>query len=142
VLETSKNGSGVALPNAKYTQNQSICNKHVLMNVEDERGSDSENFGARTTEIGVTVAKIWRKEFQGPICNFWKVARGIFRIILNSRVPVGISVDRDLISDKCREFFAKWWGISAGDLFFNRKYRGGPGPRRLDRAARLRSTVD
>jgi hypothetical protein len=70
------------------------------------------------------------------------VARGIFRIILNSRVPVGISVDRDLISDKCRGFFAKWWGISAGDLFFNRKYRGGPGPRRLDRAARLRSTVD
>jgi hypothetical protein len=26
------NGSGVALPNMKYTQNQSICNKHVLMN--------------------------------------------------------------------------------------------------------------
>jgi hypothetical protein len=21
---------------------------------------------------------IWRKEFQGPTCNFWKVARGIF----------------------------------------------------------------
>jgi hypothetical protein len=48
------------------------------MNAYDERGSDSENFGARITEIGVTVAKIWRKEFQGPTCNFWKVARGIF----------------------------------------------------------------
>jgi hypothetical protein len=27
-----KNGSGVALPNLKYSQNQSICNEHVLMN--------------------------------------------------------------------------------------------------------------
>jgi hypothetical protein len=27
------------------------------------------------------VAKIWRKEVQGPISNFWKVARGIFGII-------------------------------------------------------------
>jgi hypothetical protein len=39
-------------------------------------------------------------------------------------------------------FFAKWWGISAGDLFFNRKYHGGLGPQHVDRAARLRSTVD
>jgi hypothetical protein len=54
----------------KYTQNQSICNKNVLMNAEDERGSDSKNFGARITKIRVTVAKIWRKEFQGPVCNF------------------------------------------------------------------------
>jgi hypothetical protein len=45
------------------------------MNAQDERGSYSENFGARITEIGVTVAKIWPKEFQGPICNFWNVAR-------------------------------------------------------------------
>jgi hypothetical protein len=68
---------------------------------------------------------------------------GVFlEIFLNSRVPVGISVDHDLISDKCRGFFAKWWGISVGDLFFNRKYHGGPGPRRVDWAARLRSTVD
>jgi hypothetical protein len=46
----------------KYTQNQSICNKHVLMNAQDERQSDSENFGARIAKIGVTVAKIWQKE--------------------------------------------------------------------------------
>jgi hypothetical protein len=46
--------------------NQSIkCNKHVLMNALDERGSDSENFGARIAEIGVTVVKIWRKEVAG-----------------------------------------------------------------------------
>jgi hypothetical protein len=29
-----------------------------------------ESFGARIAEIGATVAKIWGKEFQGPICNF------------------------------------------------------------------------
>jgi hypothetical protein len=40
------------------------------MNAEDERGSDSENFCARITEIGVVVAKIWRKEVVGPFCNF------------------------------------------------------------------------
>jgi hypothetical protein len=56
-------------------------------------------------------------------------------IFLNSRVLVGISVDHGLILDKCRGFFAKWRAISAGGLFFNRKYRGGPGPRRVDRAA-------
>jgi hypothetical protein len=43
--------------------NQSIkCNKHVLMNAQDERGSHSDNFGARITEIGVAVAKIWQKK--------------------------------------------------------------------------------
>jgi hypothetical protein len=30
------------------------------------------------TEFGVMIAKIWRKELQGPVCNFWKVAREIF----------------------------------------------------------------
>jgi hypothetical protein len=35
------------------------------MKAQDERGSDSENFGARITEIRVTVAKIWRKEVAG-----------------------------------------------------------------------------
>jgi hypothetical protein len=30
--KSSKNGSGAALPNVKYTQNQSICKKQVLMN--------------------------------------------------------------------------------------------------------------
>jgi hypothetical protein len=35
------------------------------MNALDERGSDSENFGARIAEIGVTVVKIWRKEVAG-----------------------------------------------------------------------------
>jgi hypothetical protein len=35
------------------------------MNAQKERGSDSENFGQRITEFGVTVAKIWRKEVIG-----------------------------------------------------------------------------
>jgi hypothetical protein len=60
-----KNSSGAALPNVKYTQNQSICNNHVLMNAQHERGSDSENFGARITKMRVIVAKIWRKEVAG-----------------------------------------------------------------------------
>jgi hypothetical protein len=68
---------------------------------------------------------------------------GVFlEIFLNSRVLVGILVDRGLVLDKCRGFSAKWWVISAGDLFFNRKYHGGPGPRRMDQAARLGSIVD
>jgi hypothetical protein len=50
------------------------------------------------------------------------VARGIFGKKLNSRVSVGISVDCGMISYKCGGFFAKWWGISAGDLFSNRKF--------------------
>jgi hypothetical protein len=37
---------------------------------------------------------------------------GVFlEIFLNSRIPVGILVDRNLISDKCRGLFAMWWGI-------------------------------
>jgi hypothetical protein len=97
----------------KYTENESICNKHVLMNAKDERGSDYENLG----DIFVISGK-------------WLVV--FLEILLNSRVPVGISVDRGLISDKSRGFFEKWQGISAGDLFFNRKYRGGSGPRCVD----------
>jgi hypothetical protein len=42
------------------------------MNAKVERVKVSENLGARITEIGDAVAKIWRKEFLGLICNFWK----------------------------------------------------------------------
>jgi hypothetical protein len=42
------------------------------MNAKVERVKVSENLGARITEIGDAVAKIWRKEFWGLICNFWK----------------------------------------------------------------------
>jgi hypothetical protein len=38
--------------------------------VLNERVNNSKKFGARITEIGVAVAKIWQKEFQGHICNF------------------------------------------------------------------------
>jgi hypothetical protein len=45
------------------------------MNASDERENDSENFGARITEIGVTVAKIWTLEdFRGKTVfsrGFW-----------------------------------------------------------------------
>jgi hypothetical protein len=40
----------------------------VLINAYDESGSDSENFGARIAEIGVTVVKIWALEaFRGKM---------------------------------------------------------------------------
>jgi hypothetical protein len=54
------------------------------MNAQNERGSDSKSSGERITGFGVTVAKIWQKEVQGPICNFRKVARGIFGNILEN----------------------------------------------------------
>jgi hypothetical protein len=54
-----------------------------IMNAWNERVNDFQKFGARITEIGIAVAKIWRKEFQGPIQNFWKVARALSRNIFN-----------------------------------------------------------
>jgi hypothetical protein len=45
-----------------------------IMSAGNERGSDSENFGARITEIGVTVEKIWLKEVLGLNWNFGKVS--------------------------------------------------------------------
>jgi hypothetical protein len=41
------------------TSNQSIkCNKHVLYECIEKRGSDSKNFSIRITEFGVVVGKI------------------------------------------------------------------------------------
>jgi hypothetical protein len=31
----------------------------------------------RITKIGIAVEKIQQKEFQGPICDFWKVAKAM-----------------------------------------------------------------
>jgi hypothetical protein len=50
---------------------------------------DSENFGARITEIRVAVAKIWHKEFRGLMSNFWKVARVYLEIFLKTRGLLG-----------------------------------------------------
>jgi hypothetical protein len=58
------------------------------------------------------------KNFRGLFVIFGKWLGVFLEIFLNSRVPVGILVDRDMISDKCRGFFSKWQGILAGDLFF------------------------
>jgi hypothetical protein len=68
---------------------------------------------------------------------------GVFlEIFLNSRVPVGILVDRGMISDKCRGSLQCGREFWLGIYFFNRKYRSGPGPRHVDGAAWLGSTVD
>jgi hypothetical protein len=68
---------------------------------------DPENFDARITKTRVAVAKIWRKEFWGPICNFCKVARAIFGIIFRFQGSVIEIVDYGLISNKDRGLFAK-----------------------------------
>jgi hypothetical protein len=57
------------------------------MNAYDERGSDSENFGTKITEIGVAVAKIWNLEaFRGKMVfsgglwiflKFWEWLEGL-----------------------------------------------------------------
>jgi hypothetical protein len=83
------------------------------MNAQEERGSDSENFGARIAEIGVTVVKIWRKEVAGIFCNFWKVARGIFGNTLKTRGLLRIFVDYGLTTKKPSGFIAKWRGFSS-----------------------------
>jgi hypothetical protein len=42
-------------------QNPTTC----IINVWNERVSNSENLGERITEFGVTVAKIWRNKVIG-----------------------------------------------------------------------------
>jgi hypothetical protein len=63
---------------------------------------DSENFGAKITEIGVAVAKIWWKEFWGLICNFWKVSRDISGNIFKKQRSSWKLVDCGLIVEKGR----------------------------------------
>jgi hypothetical protein len=61
----------------------------------------------RITEIRVTVAKIWRNEFQGPICNFRKLARTNLEFIFKNWGSSWNFVDCGLIMDKDGGLFAK-----------------------------------
>jgi hypothetical protein len=85
-------------------------------------------------KLELRLRRYGEKNFRDLFVIYGKWLGVFLEIMLKSMVPVGISVDHGSISDKCRGFFAKWLGTSAGDLFFNRKYRGGPGPRCVDRA--------
>jgi hypothetical protein len=57
-LEIPTNGSSTTVPSISKTQTINKCNKHVCYECKSERGSDSNNFGARITEFGVVVGKI------------------------------------------------------------------------------------
>jgi hypothetical protein len=72
----------------------------------------------RITEIGVTVAKIWRKKIQGRICKFWKVARANQEFIFDNPGSSWNFVECDLILDKDRGLFAKWLAFSGFRFIF------------------------
>jgi hypothetical protein len=41
------------------------------MNAQNEKRSDSENFGARISGFGAVVEKIWNFEVSGYFCGFF-----------------------------------------------------------------------
>jgi hypothetical protein len=47
--------------------------------------NDSKNFDARIAQIGVAVAKIWRKEVKGTYLEFLEVAKVISGIIFENQ---------------------------------------------------------
>jgi hypothetical protein len=51
-----------------------------------------------------------KKKLQGPFCNFWEVARGIFGNILKTRGLLRIFMDCGLIINKPRGLFANFLG--------------------------------
>jgi hypothetical protein len=83
-----------------------------IINAWNERWSDYEDFDARIAEIRVAIEKIWWKEFQGLICNFWKVARVNFWTIFRFQGSVWNIVDCCLILDNNRGFLQKFLAFS------------------------------
>jgi hypothetical protein len=83
-----------------------------------------KNFGTRIAEIGVVVTKIWQKEFRGLICNFWKVAKGIFGNIFENQGSSWKFKYCGLIVEKGRGLNEKWLEYLVFKLFSNRKWHG------------------
>jgi hypothetical protein len=75
-----------------------------MMNAQNDRECDSENFGARITEIRVTVEKIWLKEVLGTYLQFQNVPRANFGKFQGSVLKM---VDCGWILNKGRDLNAK-----------------------------------
>jgi hypothetical protein len=68
------------LTQSKHTRNQLNATNIYIMNAKYDNEHDSENFGARITTNGVTVAKIWAFEVLGGKMVILEYSRGIFGI--------------------------------------------------------------
>jgi hypothetical protein len=103
--------------------------------------NDSENFGTRITEIGVAVAKIWRKEVIGTYLEFLEVARAISRFIFeNQGVFLKIRGSR-LHFTEGQGLIAKLVGIFRRGIIFQWEKHGGLDPPFMDHWGH-RSMVD
>jgi hypothetical protein len=61
-------------------------------------------------KLELQLKRYGEKKLQGPFCNFWEVARGIFGNILKTRGLLRIFMDCGLIINKPRGLFANFLG--------------------------------
>jgi hypothetical protein len=52
-----------------------------------------------------------KNKLQGPVCNFWKMARVNLELFFKFQGPEYKNLDRMLILNKYRCLFAKWQGL-------------------------------
>jgi hypothetical protein len=81
------------------------------MNAGNKRVKESENFGARITEIGVAVQRYGRKNFRDLFVIFGKWLGVYLELFSKIQGDYWRFVDCRLILNKYRGLFAKWWGF-------------------------------
>jgi hypothetical protein len=102
---------------------------------------DSENFAQELPKLELWLQRYDKMKLQGPICNFWKVARANHEYFSNPKVLFKRNVDCGLIMDKCRGLFVRWWGFFWFWNYFTLGNDSGLDPWLMDHW-RCRSTVD